>query len=153
MAVWPSTVSAGLLGPDSREKARCAHRLYWRRKNCCFLWAYPHHAGSHSSSTSSHPSTSQKPCCPRCHTSNRARKQSCMFRICLLRIWAEFLCQAREMEEFGLSSISLSAKTLTDASNEGRDLYNEIRRGQWSIIFVSAERLISREFDHLIRDV
>lgn len=57
------------------------------------------------------------------------------------------------MQEFGLSSISLSAKTLADASNEGRDLYNEIRRGQWSIIFVSAERLISREFDHLIRDV
>ncbi|KAF8716103.1 hypothetical protein AX14_012422 [Amanita brunnescens Koide BX004] len=60
---------------------------------------------------------------------------------------------AREMQEFGLSSISLSAKTLVEASNEGRDLYNEIRCGRWSIIFVSPERLISREFDHLIRDV
>lgn len=57
------------------------------------------------------------------------------------------------MQEFGLSSISLSAKTLVEASNEGRDLYNEIRCGRWSIIFVSPERLISREFDHLIRDV
>ena len=51
------------------------------------------------------------------------------------------------MQEYGLSAIFLNAKTLIDASNEGRDLYNEIKRGRWSMIFTSAERLVSREFD------
>ncbi|KIL65291.1 hypothetical protein M378DRAFT_24106 [Amanita muscaria Koide BX008] len=59
---------------------------------------------------------------------------------------------AREMQEFGLSALSLNAKALTDASNEGRNLYNEICQGRWSIVFISPERLISREFDHLLRD-
>ncbi|CAA7262720.1 unnamed protein product [Cyclocybe aegerita] len=57
-----------------------------------------------------------------------------------------------EIKEYGLKAICLTAESLHAASKEGRNLLQEIRRCEWSIVLLSAERLVSREVDTILRD-
>ncbi|RDB15447.1 Werner syndrome ATP-dependent helicase [Hypsizygus marmoreus] len=59
---------------------------------------------------------------------------------------------AREIMEIGMKAISLNSETLAEASREGRNLYDEIRACEWPIVLLSAERLVSKELDKIIRD-
>ncbi|KAG6907427.1 hypothetical protein DXG01_008892 [Tephrocybe rancida] len=60
--------------------------------------------------------------------------------------------QVREVEEIGMCAIALNAETLTAASKEGRNLYQEIAACNWPIVFLSAEHLVSTDFNAVVRD-
>jgi hypothetical protein len=57
-----------------------------------------------------------------------------------------------EIKAIGLKAVSICAESLKVASHEGRNLFEEIRLCQWSIVLLSAERLASREFDDIVRN-
>ncbi|KAH6899407.1 ATP-dependent DNA helicase RecQ [Coprinopsis sp. MPI-PUGE-AT-0042] len=59
---------------------------------------------------------------------------------------------AEEMKKFGLKALSINAETLKAARLEKRDVWAEIRRCDWSMIFLSAERMISRDVDLVLWD-
>ncbi|KAF5313659.1 hypothetical protein D9611_010162 [Ephemerocybe angulata] len=59
---------------------------------------------------------------------------------------------ANEMRAFGQRAVSLNATTLAKAAEEGRNLFSEIRLCEWTMVFLSAERLTSKEVDKILRD-
>ncbi|KAF6763557.1 ATP-dependent DNA helicase RecQ [Ephemerocybe angulata] len=59
---------------------------------------------------------------------------------------------ALEMSAFGLRAVSLNAATLKKAREEQRNLIAEIQRCEWSMVFLSAERLTSKDVDNVLRD-
>ncbi|PPQ95546.1 hypothetical protein CVT26_008571 [Gymnopilus dilepis] len=59
---------------------------------------------------------------------------------------------AREIGDIGLGSVAVCAETLTRFSQDGRDLFREIRQCQWPIVLLSPERLTSKEVDVVLRD-
>ncbi|KAF8955674.1 P-loop containing nucleoside triphosphate hydrolase protein [Flammula alnicola] len=59
---------------------------------------------------------------------------------------------AAEIGTYKLKAVSVNAETLRAAANEGRDMLREIRHCEWSIVILSAERLVSREIDSILRD-
>ena len=60
--------------------------------------------------------------------------------------------QVKELEELGLDAIALHADTIDRAVAEGCDIYKEIKQGRWPVVFLSPERLVSPEFDQILRD-
>ncbi|KIP03374.1 hypothetical protein PHLGIDRAFT_77692, partial [Phlebiopsis gigantea 11061_1 CR5-6] len=58
----------------------------------------------------------------------------------------------REAEQLGLRAIALHAAEIARARREGRNLYTEIKACQWPLVFLSPERLTSREIDDIFRD-
>ncbi|EAU91758.2 ATP-dependent DNA helicase RecQ [Coprinopsis cinerea okayama7 len=59
---------------------------------------------------------------------------------------------AEEMKLFGIRAVSVNSHTLAVAREEGRDLYKEIKHCQWSMVFLSAERLTSDEIGTILKD-
>ncbi|KAF8163197.1 P-loop containing nucleoside triphosphate hydrolase protein [Crassisporium funariophilum] len=59
---------------------------------------------------------------------------------------------AREIAQLGLSVVAISAETLTAASDAGRNLYHEICQCKYSIVLLSAERLVSPDVDAILRN-
>ncbi|KAF6744432.1 P-loop containing nucleoside triphosphate hydrolase protein [Ephemerocybe angulata] len=59
---------------------------------------------------------------------------------------------ALEMREFGQRAVSLNAATLAEAREAGRNLLTEIRLCEWTMVFLSAERVTSKEVNDLLRD-
>jgi superfamily II DNA helicase RecQ len=54
------------------------------------------------------------------------------------------------IEAVGLKAVSLSAESLSTASCEECNLFEEICLCQWSVALLSAERLVSKEFDVVV---
>ncbi|KAF8810191.1 hypothetical protein BYT27DRAFT_7092691 [Phlegmacium glaucopus] len=59
---------------------------------------------------------------------------------------------AQEIVELGLNAVSLNAETLQAANTQGRNLFSEIQECQWSVVLLSAERLVSSEIDKVLRN-
>lgn len=56
------------------------------------------------------------------------------------------------MVELDIRSVALSNATLQAAKSEGRDLLKEIKQCKWSVVLLSAERLVSPDVDSILRD-
>ncbi|KIJ99803.1 hypothetical protein K443DRAFT_8136 [Laccaria amethystina LaAM-08-1] len=50
---------------------------------------------------------------------------------------------ASEISDFGLTAVSLTAESLQAATRVGRNLLKEVCEGRWSVVLLSAERLVS----------
>ncbi|KAF9528831.1 P-loop containing nucleoside triphosphate hydrolase protein [Crepidotus variabilis] len=59
---------------------------------------------------------------------------------------------ATEISKFGLRTVSINAETIRAASDEGRNLMKEVRLCKWPIVLLSAERLVNKDFDTILRD-
>jgi hypothetical protein len=58
----------------------------------------------------------------------------------------------KELAKIGLNATALHAKAVQSAVENGRNLFEEIRKGEWPYICLSPEMLLSREFDKVLRD-
>jgi superfamily II DNA helicase RecQ len=58
----------------------------------------------------------------------------------------------REVEAVGFKAVSLSAESLSTASCEGRNLFEKICLCHWSVVLLSVERLMSKEFDVVVHN-
>lgn len=59
---------------------------------------------------------------------------------------------ASEISDFGLTAISLTAESLQAAMKVGRNLLKEVCEGRWSVVLLSAERLVSPDVDSILRN-
>ncbi|KAF6745111.1 ATP-dependent DNA helicase RecQ [Ephemerocybe angulata] len=60
---------------------------------------------------------------------------------------------AKEMAAFNnMKAISINAETIESARQEGRNLYAEVRACEWSMVFLSAERLTSKDVAVILKD-
>ena len=69
----------------------------------------------------------------------------------LLFFWLQSF-QASEISDFGLTTISLTAESLQAATKVGRNLLKEVCEGRWSVVLLSAERLVFPDVDSIIRN-
>jgi superfamily II DNA helicase RecQ len=56
------------------------------------------------------------------------------------------------MQVFGIKAISVNASTLHAARSKGWDLYAGIRQCEWSMVFLSAKHLTSKDVNLILRD-
>ncbi|TFK20426.1 P-loop containing nucleoside triphosphate hydrolase protein [Coprinopsis marcescibilis] len=59
---------------------------------------------------------------------------------------------AKEMEAFGIKAVSVNAQTIKTESEKGNNIFESIRRCEYSMVFISAERLTSKSLDTILKD-
>ncbi|KDQ50833.1 hypothetical protein JAAARDRAFT_51106 [Jaapia argillacea MUCL 33604] len=57
-----------------------------------------------------------------------------------------------EMTELKIQALAVNADSVTTASRQGRDIWEEVRTCMWAAVVLSAERLASKEADEVLRD-
>jgi superfamily II DNA helicase RecQ len=60
--------------------------------------------------------------------------------------------QVLEMEKINIQAAMLDAENIKTLYGSKTQIYTEVRRCQWPVVIVSPERLVSPEFDEIVRD-